>query len=100
MTIGGEFFLATYETDPVGYADSIAIRARSQPGQNYPEQNYLIHDSLYYGYEAYDYQNPNLFQSRGLITYSTLDPAYGTVSDTPTDILTNISRTQNTTLEK
>ena len=100
MTIGADMFNGTFPWDASGYLDGILIRERSQPAQNYPEQSYLIHDSEYYGYEAYDYQNPALFQSRGLITYSTLDPTYGLVSDTPTDIMTNISRTQNTTLEK
>lgn len=98
--IGADIYSGAYHWDQTGYEHAIDIRARSQPQQNYYEQTYLIHDSLYSGYEAYDYQNPNLWQSRALITYSTLDPAYGIVADTPVDILANVSRTLNTTLEK
>lgn len=94
-----EMYPGAYDYSDAGILNTRVPISRAAPHQNYDEQLYQIHDSLFSGYEAYDYQNPAVWQARSVITYSTLDPAYGTLSDTPVDILNNISRTGNTTLQ-
>lgn len=48
---------------------------------------------LYSGVEAWDYQNPYVWQSRGLLVTSTLDTAYGVPADSPQSVQLNIIRT-------
>ena len=64
-----------------------------QPGDNMQEHNreYIYHDEQLSGYEAYDYQNPYVWQGRNLLTVSTLIPGYGIFSDTPANVARNIS---------
>lgn len=53
-------------------------------------QSAIIDTDLFSGVEAWDYQNPYVWQSRQLLTVATLDPSYGLYGDTSASVVHNV----------
>ena len=94
MPMQADFYPATFPWDSTGQQHThLANLVRpGQPGDAMAEQNRqeIYQQEQLAGYEAYDYQNPYVWQSRNLLTVATLIPNYGVYSDTPANVTRNI----------
>ena len=74
-------------TNPSYYAYNAPILGRLN-------QRSLLEADYYSGQEAWDYQNPYVWESSAVLTVPDLVPVYGGMSDTGAGIIANVTRTQ------
>jgi hypothetical protein len=96
LSIDAQYFERTYPYDPAAFTRT-HLSNWLHPLLTDPlaalNQQAIEATDMYSGVEAWDYQNPYVWQSRGLLTTATLDTAYGIPGDSSHNVALNVLRT-------